>query len=126
MKTASFGAFHSDPPLLIALVLSFQCWESSEHRCIKNDKLGTIEAYLCIAMPALNICLEALDLGIDSCMLTPEMKNTSRILKLRKGDMVPLIVGLGYEKKGVFQKPRDRKELKELTYGEYFGGEIKL
>lgn len=126
MKTASYGAFHDDPPLIIALVLDFQCWECSEHRCVKNKKLGMMEAYLCIAMPALTITFEALERGIDSCMLTPEIESASKILKLRKEDGIPLMVGLGYEKKDAFQKPRDRKPLKEVIAGEYFDGEIKL
>ncbi|OGF19906.1 hypothetical protein A3D54_00640 [Candidatus Falkowbacteria bacterium RIFCSPHIGHO2_02_FULL_45_15] len=126
MKTASYGAFHSDPPLLIASVLDFECWECSEHRCVKNTKLGTVEAYLCIAMPTLSICFEALELGINSCILTPEIKSASKILKLREGDAIPILIGLGYEKKGAFQKPRTRKDLKKLVSGEYFGGKIRL
>tara|TARA_Y100000294_G_scaffold176795_1_gene200240 strand:- start:1461 stop:1844 length:384 start_codon:yes stop_codon:yes gene_type:complete len=122
LETASYGAFHTDPPLVIALILDFECWESGDHRCLKNSKLGTIEAYLCIAMPALSIVFEAEDLGISSCIISPEQNQACKISKLKKGDTVPLIIGLGYEKKGAFQKKRDRKDLKELVYYEYFGG----
>lgn len=121
IDSASYGAFHTDPPLLIVFVLDSECWETSDHRCIKNDKLGTMEAYLCIAMPALSMVFEATSLGIQSCILTPEQNISSKILKLNKGDQVPIMIGLGYEKPGSFQKKRTRKELKDLTSYEYFG-----
>src|SRR3989344_5213048 len=54
------------------------------------------------------------------------IKTASKILKLREGDAIPILIGLGYEKKGAFQKPRTRKDLKKLVSGEYFGGKIRL
>jgi len=122
IRISSLGAFHTDPPLIIAIVLRTECWEQSEHRCIKNQRLGTIEAYLSIAMPALNMILEAEDLGISSCLLTPEERGALRVLRLKKGDSVPLIVGFGYEKKSVFQKRRERKNLHEIVSYDHYGG----
>lgn len=126
IEISLYSVFHTYPTLIICLVLNSELWEKSDHRCVKNNKVGMVDALLSIAMPALSICFEAVDLGIDSCMLTPETKNTSRILRLRKGDAVPIIIGLGYEKKGAFQKPRERKELKEIVYGEFLGRKINL
>ncbi len=125
IETASFGAFHTPPPVVIALVLNFECWENSSHRCVKNDKLGTIEAFLCIAMPALNMVFEAQELGINTAIITPEMGVISKLLKIRKSDFVPLVIAFGYEKKGAFQKKRVRKPLKELVYYETFLGRRK-
>src|SRR3989344_2581411 len=45
INISSYGGFHTDPSLIIAVVLDFECWESSEHRCVVNNKAGTIEAY---------------------------------------------------------------------------------
>ncbi len=120
MRIANHGAFHTDPSLMIAIVLNLECWTNGKHICVKNDKTGIPEAYLCIAMPALNICYEALDLGISSCLITPTQWEAHKILKTRLEDAVPLIVGLGYEKKGVFQKKREREPLKELVSYESF------
>ena len=125
METSSYGGFHNEPPLLIAVILDFEHCESSEHRCVKDGKLGIIEAHLCIAMPALSMVFQAEDLGINSCLLTPEQNSSSKILQLMKGDQVPIMIGFGYEKKEAFQKKRDRKELKELVSYEFFGGKSK-
>ncbi len=126
MKTATFGAFHSDPALIIAVILDRDCWENAYYSFIKNAKLGVYEAYLCAAMPALSIVFEAQELGINSAMLTPKQEEASDILKIRENDAIPVMIGLGYEKAGAFQKSRIRKDIKLLTSGEYFGGSIAL
>lgn len=125
MKTAFYGGFHDDPPLLIAVILDSGCWETSDHRCVRNEKLGTIEAYLSTAMPALSMALQAQDLGIGSCILTPEQEASSKILQLRKGDSILVMMGFGYEKKGAFQKKRERKSLHYLVSYELFGKSAK-
>ena len=109
--------------MIIALVLDSECWETSDHRCVVNSKLGTIESYLSIAMPALSMVFEAQELGISTCLLTPEMNSASDILKIGKKNSAPLIVGFGYDKKGAFQKKRERKTLNGLVFSEYFGKE---
>jgi len=125
MNLATYGVFHTNPPAVIAVLLDKDQWSNSEHRCIQNDCLGVYEAHLCAAMPALNICYQALDLGIDSCMLTPRPDEIHELLNLRNGDSVPLIIGLGYEKKGAFQKKRERRNLGEMLSYEYYGGKLK-
>ena len=121
IRISSYGGFHTDPALIIALVLDFECWETSDHRCVRNSKVGTIESYLSIAMPALSMVFEAQEIGISTCLLTPEMNAASDILKLGRKNSAPLIVGFGYEKKGAFQKKRERKNLNEMVFSEYFG-----
>jgi nitroreductase len=126
MGAASYGAFHYDPPLIIALVLNRDCWENADHRCVKDSKLGMYEAYLCIAMPALSMIFEAQELGIDSAMLTPKQEDISAILKTASTDSVPLMIALGYEKKGAFQKKRVRKNISELAFSEQFGRQLNI
>ena len=110
------------PPLIIALALNYQCWEESEHRCVKNAKVGTTDALLCIAMTALNMIFEAQELGIQTSFLTPETNEILKLLKMRKDGSIPLLIGFGYEKKRAFQKERMRKPLKEMiSYETYLG-----
>ena len=122
MKITSYGAFHTDPTLIIALIVKLECWEKGEYRCIKNNKITVDEVNLCVSMAALNMVLEAEDIGINSAILTPEKNSSSKILRLRKGDLIPIMVGFGYERKEAFQKKRERKQLKELVSYEFFEG----
>lgn len=121
-----YGAFHTDPPILIALVLNEGLWAQSEYSGVKNCKVGIRDAFLCLAMPALNMILEAQDLGLNSALVSPEVKIASKTLKLKGNNIAPLVVALGYETQGAFQKKRERKGLKELVFWEYFGGKSKL
>ena len=121
IEMSPFGAFHTPPPLIIAIVLNFDCWEESKHRCVKNGKLGTVDALLSVSMTALSMVLEAQDLGINTAFISPENDSISKLLKVRKNDSVPLAVSFGYEEKGAFQKKRERKEVKEIVFREYFG-----
>ena len=73
-------------------------------------------------MVGLNMTLEAKDIGVDSCMITPEQKRVKNILKIKKSDTVPLIIAFGYQKKGAFQKKREREILSKMTSFEFFGG----
>lgn len=117
MSTAYYGDFHTDPAAIIALVLrSTMCL--GEQRCAVGGLVGILEGNLCISMAAMNMTLMATDLGIDSCILTPDSSVIARVLNVPRKDMVPLMVGFGYEKQGAHQKKRWRKKLKEIvSYG---------
>ena len=52
----------------------------------------------------LNMALEARDLGIDSCIVTPDQDVVKKILRVRKEDAVPLLIGFGYQYHKAFQK----------------------
>lgn len=125
MKTAFYGEFHTNPPLLIAIVMVKECWKGGRNMLHEGTKLGVYDAFLSIGMAALNMALEAHELGISSAFLSPH-DNISRILKIRKGDYVPVMVALGYEKKKAFQKEKKRKDLKGMVSGEYFGRKMRL
>ena len=86
--TTSYGAFYSDPPLIIAIVLDSNSWKKSDHRCIINSKLGIYEAFISIGMPALSITFEATELGIGSAILTPKDRDAKKILKLKNLDQI--------------------------------------
>ena len=122
MRGVYYGGFHEDPPTIVALVLDSGCWKESKHICGKDRKSELIDTYESIAMAALNMVYEAQALGIDSCLLTPSQKVVSEILKIKKPDVCPLMVGFGYEKNGAFQKKRERHTINRLVSYEYMGG----
>ncbi len=124
MRLASYGVFHTDPQLLIAIVLMKECWEGT-HKCIKNNKIGIHEAHMCIAMATISIVFEAQDLGIGSAILSPSERKAFRILKLKDSDSIPIMIGLGYEKKGAYKKKRIRSALNDITSYEYYGNKKK-
>lgn len=124
LKTTFFGAFHSPPPLIIALVLESTI-VGGEHVAVRNNKVSKREALLAIGMCGLNMAYEAQGLGISSCFLSPS-KKADAILKLKENDSIPLLIGFGYEKKSAFQKERTRKELKQIVSFESFGEKGEL
>jgi len=54
--------------------------------------------------------------------LTPEAEKAQEILKTRKGDFCPIMIGVGHPKKGAFQKGRTRLPTKNLVFYERQGG----
>ncbi|MFA6048480.1 MAG: nitroreductase family protein [Candidatus Micrarchaeia archaeon] len=122
MRTANYGDFHGTPALLIALVLRQKLCAGPDKVCFRNVKTYTHDTYMSIAAAGLQIALEATDLGVGSCFLTPEAAKAKKLLKTLAEDDVPLMVGLGFEKKGAFQKKRERRALGESVSYEFFGG----
>ena len=111
MMTANYGDFHTDPALMIALVLLSEQCPGEGQSCFRGEDSGVHDSYMCIGMVALNMSLEARDLGIDTCIVTPTEEVAKRILKVKKNNAVPLLLGLGYQDKKAFQKKRERKGL---------------
>ncbi|MBI4150813.1 nitroreductase family protein [Candidatus Woesearchaeota archaeon] len=121
IDSSSYGGFHTNPPVLIAVALEPDCVSEDEHRCVKNNKLGKTESMLCIGMAALSLVFEAHDLGLSSAIITPNIDTAARWLRTKKGQPVPLFVALGHERKGTFQKKRERKKMQELISYERYG-----
>jgi len=113
-----FKANNSIPPVAIALVLKKKCW-MGEFGFPNRDKAGIFEAYMSLAMPAMNMMLQAQELGISSAMLNVRESVSHRLVRLEDGDQVPVIVCLGYEKPGAKVRRRERKELEEIICAEY-------
>ena len=104
---ASWGVFHTDPQVIIALVIT-------------DTRRRDVDAKMCIGMAGLIMTLEAKELGIDTCMLTPDRINAAKILKLKEEYEMDLMIGIGYEQKNAFQKERVRKALKTIVSYEKF------
>lgn len=122
VRTANYGDFHSDPSMMIAIVLVEKRCLGKNLSCFRGVDSKVHDSYMSCGMAALQMVLEAADMGIDSCFLTPEQVSAKKILKIKKEDALPIIVGIGYKKKGSFQKKRERINLKKLVSYEFSGG----
>src|SRR3989344_6689913 len=85
MRLACYGGFHNEPAVIIALVLDSR-FVAGKHICIKGNKMGRREAFMCIGMCGYGIILQAYYMGINSALLSPDSKFASKILKIRRGD----------------------------------------
>lgn len=123
MRLSIYGVFHTNPKLMIAIILTSDSYDLSVPVGFKMGTPGLHESFQCIGIAAFSMTLESGYLKIGSCLLTPKEGNEiNKLLKLRINDLVPIIVGVGYEKKGAFQKQKERKELKSIiSYETYFG-----
>ncbi len=122
VRTANYGDFHSDPAFMIAIVLRKERCLGKGFSCFTGKDSLIHDSYMSCGMAALQMILEAADLKIDSCILTPNQDKAKKLLKIKPNDALPLILGFGYKKRGAFQKKRERAKLKEIVSYEYFGG----
>lgn len=125
VSRCAYGVFHTPPPVLIAIILRTARWLKHGHFGggeRKLDRLSYPEAYLSVGLPALNMALQAQDLGIGSCLLTPDEYETPQELGVRDPDRLVLVVGLGYEEEGAFRKKNPRRPLSEMVSLERDGG----
>jgi len=125
LKTARYGIYSHEknpfePPVLIAIVLRKKYWQG-EIGYPDSGKPGIFEAYLSLAMPTLSMALEAQAIGCSSCMLNVHESEASIMLRLKEGDICPLVLAVGYPKKGARKKKKDRKDLYDLVHYEHHG-----
>ena len=112
MALCAYGAFHTQPSLIIALV------QTPHNRCF--CPMEVYDHYICLGMAAVNMCYAAHCLGVQSCLISPERK-AKKLLHVPGACTVPLLVGFGYEKKGVYQKIRTRNLLEDVVFRECYG-----
>ncbi len=120
MSCANYGEFHSNPQIIIAIILRSKLCRGKDHSCYRGKDSGVHDSYMSCGIAVYAMALEATDIGVDSCILTPKQKEVKKILHVNKEDAVPLLLGLGYESKNAFQKRRERKSLKEIVCYEEF------
>src|SRR3989344_7175434 len=121
MSTANYGDFHTNPPLIIAIVLRGDLCAGEGHACFRGKDSSVHDSYMSCGIAASHMALEAEDIGINSCIVTPEQNKVKRILKVKENDAVPLLVGIGYQTKNAFQKKRERRPIGESVSYESFG-----
>src|SRR3989344_1884308 len=116
-----FGKHGSLPPVVIGLVLKKKYW-SGEYGFPSTDKAGGFEAYMSLAMPAMNMMLSAQELGIASCMLNVRESLSYKFVHLEDGDCMPIMLCLGYEKPGAKERKRERKPIEQIVHTEFSAG----
>lgn len=117
---ATHGGFFAPPKILIAIVLrKGLCRDGACFRSMSSD---APDSYMGVGMAGIQMILQATDLGISSCILSPEPRTTTALLKVKGKDSVPLMLGFGYEKKGAYAKKRDRRALEDSLNYECIGG----
>jgi len=99
METANYGDFHTPPPLMIAIILRSKFCEGKKHSCFRGTVEGVFDTYMSCGIAASHMLLEAENLGISSCLLTPKRDTAKKLLKVSKEDTVPLLSGSAMRKK---------------------------
>lgn len=108
------------PKLLMAVISEPSCLGPGVKCSTHEPESKKEDMLLSIGIAVSQAFLQAEILGINSCILTPERNKTNRLLGIRKPQEAVLLLGLGYEKKGAFQKKRVRKKLSEIvSYEKY-------
>jgi nitroreductase len=114
IQTANYGMFHTTPSLIIAVLLDKKACQGPKNN-ERERELKELEGNISLGMCAMNLLLEATDLGINTAILTPNENEIIKILKTSSNEHTHLLLALGYEKKDTFQKKRTRKDLKDLA-----------
>ena len=125
MMTANYGDFHVDPSMIIVLVLLSDRCPGEGYSCFRGKDSMVYDSFMGVGMVCLNMALQARYLGVDSCIVTPTQKTVKKLLKIRKSDAVPLLLGLGYQDPKAVQKARVRRPLSKVLSSEIFGGSSK-
>jgi nitroreductase len=116
VKRSVYGAFHTDPPVLIAVVLDPVKKESHF-----TKEMWKTHAYFTIMMPVMNMVYQAKDLGIDSCILSLTPKEFNAPLLIPKKSELLVAIGFGYESKRAYKRPQQRKQFDDIVYYEHYG-----
>ncbi len=126
LEQAYYGVYHCNdyecrPPAIIAIVLKKKYYDG-QYGYPRRDKPGIFEAHLSISMPAMNMILAAEERGLATCILNVNVPETGKLLGLSGGDIIPLIVCLGYARPGKKAAMKPRKSLESLLHYERYGG----
>lgn len=119
MGRVNYGFFHGDPNVIIAAVLLQKRCAGPGHACFRGKDSAMHDTFASVGIAVEHIALQATELGIGSCILTPE-QSIKRMLGVKKEDAVPLVIGLGYQKNGAFKRTRERLDLKKMISYERF------
>lgn len=121
MDSVYYGFFHSIPKVIL-VILSEEV-HTKEKAAAHAEAMGIFpkHRYLNSGAALTSMCFEATSLGIGNCILSLKVNETNRLLNVPKDKEAILGIGLGYEKKGAYQKEKERKSLEELVFYEQYG-----
>lgn len=116
-----YGYFHSVPPVMVVIVLEPSRFK--ELKALKDNTKDFIDWHqlICIGMPVISMQFAATSLGIGSCILSLPPEEANKLLKVKGEGKALLTLGLGYEKRKAYKKPRERKSLKDFVHDEQYG-----
>ncbi len=125
MRVCTYGGFYAEPPVLIGVVL--EPIYIKQQALLQGDLSSFAEThkYLNIGMAVSSIVHEATAEGVDSCILSPDVKKAGEILSIPKRSELVLIVGLGYAADSAFYPPRLRLDFTQVVSYEKYENKVR-
>jgi len=92
--------------------------------CVCCDDMNPVTV-MDIAMASENIMIQCVDLGLGSCAIASfNQEAVKKLLEVPAEVQMPLLLSIGYPEGE--PRIRPKKELKQVAYGEKYGGELKI
>ena len=111
IATMGMNRFVKQAPVLIAIVLEKANLTASLGSVIKDKEYPLLD----IGIAANNICMQATELGLGSCILGWfDEKGLKQLLDVPESKRIPLVIALGYPT--TVTRKKIRKPMKEIIY----------
>ena len=111
IATMGMNRFVKQAPVLIAIVLEKANLTASLGSVIKDKEYPLLD----IGIAANNICMQATELGLGSCILGWfDEKGLKQLLDVPEKKRIPLVISLGYS--AAITRKKIRKPLKEIVH----------
>ena len=111
IATMGMNRFVKQVPVLIAIVLEKPNFTASIGSVIKDKEYPLLD----IGIASNNICMQATELGLGSCILGWfDEKGLKQLLDVPESKRIPLVIALGYPT--TVTRKKTRKPMKEIIY----------
>lgn len=111
ITTMGMNRFVKQVPVLIAIVLEKPNFTASIGSVIKDKEYPLLD----IGIATNNICMQATELGLGSCILGWfDEKGLKQLLDVPESKRIPLVIALGYPT--TVTRKKIRKPMKEIIY----------
>ncbi|MBR5253652.1 MAG: nitroreductase family protein [Bacteroidales bacterium] len=111
IATMGMNKFVKQAPVLIAIVLEKANFTASLGSVIKDKEYPLLD----IGIAANNICMQATELGLGSCILGWfDEKGLKQLLDVPEKKRIPLVISLGYS--AATTRSKHRKPMKEILH----------
>ncbi len=111
IATMGMNRFVKQVPVLIAIVLEKPNFTASIGSVIKDKEYPLLD----IGIATNNICMQATELGLGSCILGWfDEKGLKQLLDVPESKRIPLVIALGYPT--TVTRKKIRKPMKEIIY----------
>lgn len=120
MENCTYGFFHTEPYAVIAIVLE-PIYEEQKGLLRKGVKeMALSHKFMNVGFAGSIITFQAEDLGLNTAILSPDVKKVNKILNVEKGKEVHLMIAIGYEEKKAYRPEQSRKHEKEVVVNEKY------